>query len=78
MSELGPITCVDAPAFFGPRCGDEVSYRSPIGPLCASCAERSMAAIRKGGTLLNVLAAARGIGIEELLSKYQKLEQEGT
>lgn len=76
MSEFGPITCVGTPAFFGPRCGNEASYRSPTGPLCASCAERSMDAIRKGGTLLNVLAAARGIGIEELLSKYVRIRPE--
>lgn len=71
------ITCVGMESLFGPRCGVEVSYRSPMGPLCATCAERAMEAIRKGGTLLNIIAAARGIGVEELLSKYQKIVETG-
>jgi hypothetical protein len=65
--------CAGARYPFGPRCEDEVTYKSPIGGLCTACAEKAIESIRKGGTLLNILAAARGIGIEELVSKYVKI-----
>lgn len=36
-----------------------------------------MEAIRRGGTLLNIIAAAKGIPVEELLSKYVRIKPEG-
>ncbi len=72
----GPIRCIGTAWVFGPRCDAEATFRAPTGPLCTACAERAMEAIRKGGTLLNILAAARGVSIDELLSKYVRIKED--
>jgi hypothetical protein len=72
----GPITCMGSRQLFGPRCGSKATYRSPAGPLCTPCAERAIKAIWEGSTLLNVLAEARGVSIDELVAKYVRIQDD--
>ena len=66
--------CIGTVELFGPRCGREAAWMSVVGPLCEACAEARMAAIREGKTLANAIAEKKGISIETLLSKFQRLQ----
>ena len=69
------ITCVSSECIFGVRCGEVATWRSPAGPLCDACAKEKIEAVSRGGTLLNVIAAARGISRDDLLSKFVRIEE---
>lgn len=67
------MKCCAIECIFGPRCDGEATWRSPAGPLCEGCAQDKLAAVRKGGTLLNVIAAARGVSIDDLIAKFERI-----
>lgn len=68
------IECMSNDCVFGPRCRERATWRSPAGPLCDECAKEKIAAIEAGGTLLNILAAARGVSKQELVAKFQRID----
>jgi hypothetical protein len=81
------MTRVDAPTCqapkngvpFGPLCRASATWITPVGSyLCEQCAEREMAAIGSGSTLLNLLAERRGITTDQLLAKYARISDPTT
>lgn len=68
------IECTSVQGFFGLRCREVATWRSPAGPLCEACAKEKIAAIESGGTLLNILAAAHGVSKEALVAKFQRID----
>lgn len=74
---MGPKPESENPFFqlFADRCQAEAAYNTPGGPRCAACAEYEMETIRKGNCLLVIMAEQKGISVETLLSKYERIER---
>ena len=60
---------------FGERCRKEATWRTPVAHLCDDCAKQAMDAIRDGETILNVIAEAKGISTDAILTKFVRVAE---